>query len=55
MLGNWRSPPCPGKKFPEKTVPVTDDTGKWKGDMRVAAGLVVAMKRGNSRGAKEPC
>ena len=34
---------------------ITGNTGKLVEDEKVADGLVVAMKRGNSRGAKEPC
>jgi hypothetical protein len=34
---------------------ITGDTGKSVEDETVAAGSVVAMKRGNSRGAKGPC
>ena len=35
--------------------PITGSTGKWADDERVTDGLVVAMKRGNARGAKRPC
>ncbi len=55
MQSNWRSPPRPGEKSPEEAFPITDDTGKWEGGVRVAEGPVVAKKRGNSRGAKGPC
>jgi hypothetical protein len=34
---------------------ITGNTGKSIEDETVAAGLVVAVKRGNARGAKEPC
>jgi hypothetical protein len=34
---------------------ITGSTGKSADDERVADGLVVAAKRGNARGAKEPC
>jgi hypothetical protein len=34
---------------------ITGDTGKASEDETVAAGFVVVMKRGNARGAKEPC
>lgn len=34
---------------------ITGNTGKLAEDERVADGFVVASKRGNSRGAKEPC
>src|SRR3954471_11911329 len=34
---------------------ITGTTGKSADDERVTDGLVVALKRGNSRGAKEPC
>ena len=34
---------------------ITGTTGKSADDERVADGLVVALRRGNARGAKEPC
>ena len=34
---------------------ITGNTGKLAEDEKVADGFVIAMKRGNSRGAKEPC
>ena len=34
---------------------ITGNTGKSADDERVAEGLVVAVKRGNARGAKGPC
>ena len=34
---------------------ITGNTGKLVEDEKVADGFVVAMKRGNSRRAKEPC
>jgi hypothetical protein len=34
---------------------ITGTTGKSTEDETVAAGSVLAMKRGNSRGAKGPC
>src|SRR5262249_4021700 len=34
---------------------ITGNTGKSVDDERVADGLVVALKRRNGRGAKEPC
>src|SRR5437773_825754 len=34
---------------------ITGTTGKSADDERVADGLVVASRRGNARGAKEPC
>src|SRR5262249_53447328 len=34
---------------------ITGNTGKSADDERVADGSVVARKRGNARGAKEPC
>jgi hypothetical protein len=34
---------------------ITGDTGKAVDDERVAEGPVVAVKRGNARGAKRPC
>ena len=44
----WRNPRS-------KTSPITDDTGKWSGGVRVADGSVLAMKPGNAGGAKGPC
>lgn len=46
---------APARTRWSKVVRITGDTGKASGDETVAAGLVVAMKRGNARGAKEPC
>ena len=43
----WRNPWS-------KTAPITDDTGKWSGGVRVADGSVVAVKPGNAGGAKGP-
>jgi hypothetical protein len=34
---------------------ITGTTGKSADDERVTEGLVVAWRRGNARGAKEPC
>ena len=34
---------------------ITGNTGKSADDERVTEGLIVATKRGNARGAKEPC
>ena len=41
----WRNPWS-------KTVPITGDTGKWSGGVRVADGSVVAAKPGDAGGAK---
>ena len=46
---------APGRNPRSKTVPITDDTGKWSGGVRVADGSVVAVKPGNAGGAKGPC
>jgi hypothetical protein len=46
---------APWRNRRSKTVPITDDTGKWSGGVRVADGSVVAMKLGNAGGAKGPC
>jgi len=54
MQSNWRSPPQPEQKCSEETEPITGNTGKWQGAERVADGSVVAMKPGNSGGAKGP-
>ena len=55
MPSNWRSPPRPGAKSPEKVDRITGATGKSIEGERVAVGSVVAMKRSNVRGAKGPC
>ena len=55
MQSNWRSPPRPVAKSAEQRSRITGDTGKSAEDERVSVGLVVAGKRGNARGAKEPC
>ena len=54
-LSNWRSPPRPIAKSAEQGGPITGDPGKSAEGERVADGSVVAMKRGNARGAKGPC
>ncbi len=46
---------APGRNPRRETVPITDDTGKWSGGVRVADGSVVAVKLGNAGGAKGPC
>ena len=38
-----------------KVGPITGSTGKWVEDERVADGRVIALRRGNARGAKAPC
>ena len=38
-----------------KVGPITGSTGKWVEGERVADGRVVALRRGNTRGAKAPC
>ena len=55
MLSNWRSPPRPGAKSPEQVDRITGSTGKSIEGERVTDGFVVALRRGNARGAKEPC
>lgn len=44
----------PGRNALRKTAPITSNTGKWRGDERVAERRVGAMKRSNVRGAKAP-
>jgi len=44
----------PGRNALRKTAPITSNTGKWRGDERVAERRVVAVKRSNVRGAKAP-
>src|ERR1700731_2687161 len=45
----------PARNRRSKVGRITGETGKSAEDERVAAGLVVAMKRSNVRGAKWPC
>ena len=45
----------PPEKSAEPGRSYNRETGKSAEDETVAAGLAVAMKRGNARGAKEPC
>ena len=54
-LSNWRSPPRPAAKSAEQGSRITGDTGKSVEDERASEGLIVAQKRSNVRGAKEPC
>src|SRR5208283_838461 len=55
MPSNWRSPPRPSAKSPEQVDRITGSTGKSIEGERVTDGFVVALRRGNARGAKEPC
>jgi hypothetical protein len=55
MLSNWRNPPRPVEKSAEQRSRITGNTGKSVDGERVSAGFIVAMKRSNVRGAKEPC
>jgi len=55
MLSNWRNPPRPVEKSAEQGSHITGDPGKLAEDERVAEGFIVAAKRSNVRGAKEPC
>jgi hypothetical protein len=45
----------PGRNVWSKVGRITGGPGKSVEDETVAAGLVVALKRGNARGAKGPC
>jgi len=45
----------PYRNVRSKSSHITGKTGKLVEDEKVADGFVVAMKRGNSRGVKEPC
>ena len=48
--------PRPGAKSPEAgSSRVAGSTGKSIEGERVTDGFVVALRRGNARGAKEPC
>ena len=55
MLSNWRNPPRPVEKWAEQGSRITGDTGKSVDGERDSAGSILAMKRGNARGAKGPC
>ena len=55
MPSNWRSPPRPSAKSPEQVDRITGSTGKSIEGERVTDGFVVALRRGNARGAKGPC
>ena len=54
MPSNWRNPPRPGAKSPERVDRITGSTGKSIDDERVADGSVRVTMRGNARGAKGP-
>jgi len=45
----------PHRNARSKSNHITGNTGKLVEDEKVADGFVIALKRGNSRGAKEPC
>lgn len=52
---NWRNPPGRAGKSVQQCRSYNQvSPGKSIEDQRVAEGFVVAMKRGNARGAKEP-
>ncbi len=57
MLSNWRNRPRPAEKKHRRSQVgrITGTSGKSAEDETVAARFVVATKRGNARGAKEPC
>src|SRR2546425_10039778 len=55
MSSNWRNRPRPIEPSVEQVSRITGNPGKSAEDETAAARLVVAMKRGNARGAKEPC
>jgi hypothetical protein len=54
-LSNWRSPPRPVAKSAEQGSRITGAPRKSVEGERVSEGLIVAVKRSNVRGAKEPC
>jgi hypothetical protein len=54
-LSNWRNPPRPDEKSAEQGSRITGATGKSVDGERVSEGHIVAKKRSNVRGAKEPC
>ena len=54
MLSNWRSRPRPTKKLAEKDRLYNRASGKSAEGETVADGIVIAVKRVNSRGAKDP-
>ena len=55
MPSNWRNRPRPAAIAAEPGRSYNRTPGKSAEDETAAARLVVAMKRGNARGAKEPC
>jgi hypothetical protein len=55
MLSNWRSRPRPMEKSVEQRSRITGATGKSTAGETVTARPVVAMKWGNTHGAKGPC
>jgi len=55
MPSNWRNPPRPGAKSPEQGRSYNRLNGKSIEGERVTDGFAVALRRGNARGAKEPC
>jgi hypothetical protein len=55
MPSNWRNRPRPAATAAEPGRSYNRTPGKSAEDETAAARLVVAMKRCNARGAKEPC
>src|SRR5216684_1335337 len=57
MSSNWRNRPRPAEKKHRRSQVgrITGTSGKSAEDETAAARFVVATKRGNARGAKEPC
>src|SRR5712691_10295252 len=55
MSSNWRNRPRPIEQSVEQVSCITGDPGKSAEDETATARLGVATKRGNARGAKEPC
>jgi len=55
MPSNWRSPPRPARNRRSRVDRITGSTGSRSKAERVTDGFAVALRRGNSRGAKEPC
>ena len=52
---DWRSPSRPAEKSAEQVGRITGKPGKSDEGEGVADGFVVALMRGNARGAKGPC
>ena len=55
MPSNWRNLLVPARNRRSRVDRITGSTGKSIEGERVTDGFAVALRRGNARGAKEPC